>query len=274
MEESLAPVRCRELNALVLEVLVDREADIARIVHHARRADDATAIARYAPSAGRQASTAAAHREALAHFRVAAAYDAELSAADRAELLTDYAIECYFTNETVEGLEAAERALALWQELGVSIREGDVLRWLSRLHWWLGHSEQAVKTGLAAVDVLTSIPQSNELAMAYSNLAQVFMLAQQVEAAEAWATKAIAVARELGDQSTLAHALNNLGSTRLRVGDKAGYALLEESLEISVRERFDDHAGRAYANLVWTTLDYREYEKAERYVADGLGGMP
>ena len=270
MEESLAPVRCRELNALVLEVLVDRGADIARIVHHARRAGDATAIARYAPSAGRQASTAAAHREALAHFRVAAEYDAELSAEDRAQLLTDYAIECYFTNETVEGLEAAERALALWQELGVSIREGDVLRWLSRLHWWLGHSEQAVKTGLAAVDVLTSVPQSNELAMAYSNLAQVFMLAQQVDAAEAWATKAIAVARELGDQSTLAHALNNLGSTRLRVGDRAGYALLEESLEISVRERFDDHAGRAYANLVWTTLDYREYEKAERYVADGL----
>jgi DNA-binding CsgD family transcriptional regulator/tetratricopeptide (TPR) repeat protein len=106
--------------------------------------------------------------------------------------------------------------------------------------------------------------------MAYSNLAQVFMLAQQAESAEDWAAKAIAVARELGDQSTLAHALNNLGSTRLRLGDLGGYALLEESLEISVRERFDDHAGRAYANLVWTALDYRQYAEAERNIEEGL----
>jgi DNA-binding CsgD family transcriptional regulator len=270
MEESLTPGRRRMLNAVVFDALAGREADIARIVHHARGAGDATAIARYAPAAGRRASTAAAHREALAHFRIAVEYADELSAEAHAQLLTDYAVECYFTNEAVEGLAAAQRALALWRREGITIREGDVLRWLSRLHWWLGHGEKAVETGLAAVDVLTSIPASKELAMAYSTLAQVYMLAQQSSAAEAWATKAITVARDLGDQGTLAHALNNLGSTRLRLGDTSGYGLLEESLDISVRGRFDDHAGRAYANLSWTALDYREYEKAERYIEDGL----
>ena len=270
MENSLAPRRRRELNAMVFEVLLDRKADIARVVHHARQARDSAAIARYAPAAGRLASAAAAHREALTHFRVAARYAEELDLEDRAQLLSDYAIECYFTNEAVEGLAAAERALQLWRQLADTIREGDVLRWISRLHWWLGHGEKAVENGLAAVKVLTSVDKSNELAMAYSNLAQVFMLAQQAEAAEDWATKAITVARELGDQSTLAHALNNLGSTRLRLGDLDGYALLEESLEISVRERFDDHAARAYANLVWTALDYRQYDKAERYIEEGI----
>jgi DNA-binding CsgD family transcriptional regulator/tetratricopeptide (TPR) repeat protein len=270
MEDALVPERRRELNALVLEVLLDRKADIARVVHHAREAHDSAAIARYAPAAGRLASAAAAHREALTHFRVAARHAAELEVEDRAQLLSDYAIECYFTNEAVEGLAAAERALELWRQLADTIREGDALRWISRLHWWLGHGEKAVENGLVAVKVLTSVDKSNELAMAYSNLAQVFMLAQEAEAAEAWATKAIEVARELGDDSTLAHALNNLGSSRLRLGDLDGYALLEESLEISVRERFDDHAGRAYANLVWTALDYRQYEKAERYIEEGL----
>ena len=270
MEGSLTPLRRRGLNEFVIKMLVSRNADIARIVHHARQAGDGAAIARYAPAAGRRASGAAAHREAVAHFRIAIQYVAEFSVEERAQLLTDYAIECYFTNDAVEGLAAAERALVLWQELGETNRAGDLLRWLSRLHWWLGHSEKAVEDGLAAVEVLTSVSPSKELAMAYSNLAQVFMLAQEADAAEDWATRAIALARELDDQDTLAHALNNLGSTRLRVGDLGGYALLEESLRIAVRERFDDHAGRAYANLVWTALDYREYDRAERYIEEGL----
>ncbi len=270
MEQSLRPSRRRALNEFAVEILVSRSADIARIVHHARQAGDGTAIARYAPAAARRASVAGAHREALAHIRVAVEYADQFAAADRAQLLTDYAIECYLTNDAAEGLASAERALELWRELGVTSREGDLLRWISRLHWWLGQSEKAVEAGLAAVDVLSSIPRSNELAMAYSNLAQVFMLAQDADAAEKWATKAITVARELDDQNTLAHALNNLGSTRLRVGDTGGYALLEESLDIAIRGRFDDHAGRAYANLVWTALDYRRYDHAASYIEEGL----
>jgi DNA-binding CsgD family transcriptional regulator/tetratricopeptide (TPR) repeat protein len=270
MEESLTPQRRRALNALVHEALANREADIARIVHHACQAGDAAAIASYAPAAGRQASKAAAHREALAHFRVAVECSDKLPADEQAQLLTDHAIECYFTNEAVEGLASAERALLLWRELGATTREGDLLRWLSRLHWWLGHGEKAHETGLAAVEVLSTVPRSRELAMAFSNLAQVSMLAQQADPAETWAEKAIAVARELDDRSTLSHALNNLGSTRLRVGDMEGYTLLEESLDIAVTERYDDHAGRAYANLTWTALDYRDYPRAERYLDEGL----
>jgi DNA-binding CsgD family transcriptional regulator/tetratricopeptide (TPR) repeat protein len=270
MEESLTPPRRRELNAFVLDVLSSREADSARIVHHARRAHDQPAIARYAPEAARRASAAAAHTEARAHFRIAVEYSDGLDLEDQAQLLIDYAIECHFTNEEVDGLASAERALSIWRELSDTIREGEALRWLSRLHWWLGHGDQAIECGLAAVEVLTSVNRSKELAMAYSNLAQLFMLSQQSDAAEEWATKAITAARELDDQDTLAHALNNLGSTKLRVGDLDGYALLEESLAISVRERFDDHAGRAYANLTWMNLDFRDYEAAEKHIEEGL----
>ena len=270
MEESLDPPRRRVLNAFVVEALANRDADIARIVHHARQAGDGEAIALHAPVAARRASATAAHREALAHYRLAVEYAAGISMEDRAQLLTDYAVECYLSNEAVEGVAAASQALELWRALGRALRVSDVLCWLSRLYWWLGKSERAVSTGLAAVEAIGSLPRSKELARAYSNLAQLFMLAQQSDAAEDWASKAITVARELDDQNTLAHALNNLGSTRLRDGDPAGFALLEESLEIAVREKFDDHAGRAYANLVWVTLDYREYEDAARYIEEGL----
>ena len=270
MEESLDPPRRRVLNAFVVDALANRDADIARIVHHARQAGDADAIARYAPAAARRASATAAHREALAHYRLAVEYAAGTSMEGRAQLLTDYSVECYLANEAVEAVAAASQALELWRALGSTLRVSDVLSSLSRLYWWLGKSERAVSTGLAAVEVLGSVPRSKELARAYSNLAQLFMLAQKSDAAEEWANKAITVARELDDQNTLAHALNNLGSTRLRAGDTQGFALLEESLEIAVRERFDDHASRAYANLIWVSLDYRQYEKAERYIDEGL----
>jgi DNA-binding CsgD family transcriptional regulator/tetratricopeptide (TPR) repeat protein len=270
MEESLAPQHRRSLNSFAADELANREEDIARIVHHARRAGDGEIIARYAPAAGQRASAAAAHREALAHYRLAVEYADAISVESRAQLLTEYAVECYLTNEAVEGVAAAAQALELWRALGATIHEGDVLCWLSRLYWWLGKGDEAVSTGLAAVEVLSSVGRSKELAMAYSNLAQLFMLAQRADAAEKWADKAIALARELDDRNTLAHALNNLGSTRLRAGDKNGFALLEESLEISVKEQFDDHAGRAYANLVWVSLDYRHYKRAERYVEEGL----
>lgn len=270
MEETLSPQRRSELNQLVLDTLVSHDADVARIVHHGQLAGDGAALAHFAPTAGRQASAAAAHREALAHFRLAVAHLGELGAEDRALLMTDYAIECYRTNEVVESLDAAEQALEMWRDLGNTQREGDLLRWRSRLLWWLGRGQEAEASGAGAIEVLETIPHTRALAMAYSNLAQLCMLAQRSKPAEVWASKAIDVARELGDHATLAHALNNLGSARVRVGDLTGFGLLGESLEISLREQLDDHAGRAYANIIWTELDYRRYDDAERHLEEGL----
>ena len=270
MEASLSPQRRRRLNQLALETLVDHDADVARIVHHAQRAGEGPALARFGPAAGRQASAAAAHHEALAHFRLAVDHLDQLSAEEGAVVLTELAVECSFTNEAVEGLTAAERALGMWRDLDNTEREGELLRWMSRLLWWLGRSDEAEASGIKAIEVLETIPRTRALAMAYSNLAQLYMLAQRSSPAETWATKAIEVARELEDHATLAHALNNLGSVRARVGDMSGFELLNESLEISLREQLDDHAGRAYANIIWTELDCRLYDDAARHLEEGL----
>jgi DNA-binding CsgD family transcriptional regulator len=96
------------------------------------------------------------------------------------------------------------------------------------------------------------------------------MLAQDFAPTLEWATKAIDSARELGDQATLAHALNNLGSAQVRIGDLEGFDLLRKSLEIALEHGFDDHAARAYSNLIWTALDYRMYDLADRYLEEGI----
>ena len=269
-EKSLSPARRVDLNAKIMLALIEHGGDVARIVHHAQMAGDGSMLARFAPLAGRLASAAASHLEAIALFRLAVDHMAILKPRDQARLLSDLAVECHFTGQAADGLSAAQRALDLWRGLGEVEREGEMLRWMSRLHWWLGEPDEAERTGDAAVATLDALGPSSELAMAYSNLAQLHMLSQRFDPAVHWAAKAIEAARALDDHATLAHALNNLGSTQVRVGDLAGIALLEESLTVSIRERLDDHAGRAFANIIWTALDYHDYDTAERYLKEGI----
>jgi DNA-binding CsgD family transcriptional regulator len=270
VRDSLTAERRRQLNAVLLAALIAAEDDVARIVHHAKEAEHRAAIVRYGPVAARQAADASAHREALKHYRLSVGYLEDVATADQAALLLAYGVECYLTNEAVEGLDAAQRAVELFRIVDDAEREGEALRLLSRLHWWLGDPKRAEATGLQSVEVLEAIDHSPNLPMSYSNLSQLSMLAQDAATAQRWATKAIASARAVGDQAALAHALNNLGSTQARAGDIAGLDLLKESLNVSVGGNLEDHAGRAYANLIWTLLDYRMFEDAARYLEEGL----
>jgi ATP/maltotriose-dependent transcriptional regulator MalT len=269
--ETLDERRKVEINAAVLAALTGGRADVARIVHHALEAGDADAVAEYGPIAARQAAAVSAHREAVAHYRASVAHLDHVPPADRAELLIAYAIEAYLTGDSATAIESAGGALDLARKSGDVQRQGVALRWLSRFHWWLGQPKEAEIAGQTAIALLESVPGSSELPMAYSNLAQLHMLAHNATEAESWATKAIESARAIGDASALAHALNNLGSTRARAGNSRGIDLLRESLDLSLAEGLEDHAGRAYANLIWTLLDVRRFDEARRCIADGLG---
>jgi tetratricopeptide (TPR) repeat protein len=259
-----------DLNVAVMTALIDSRAEVARIVHHAREAGHGAAVAKYGPLAGAEASAASSHREALAHYRAVLDHLDHVDAHARAGVLLDYAVECYLTGDSAEAMNAANRALELAQSERDLQCEGVALRWLSRFHWWLGHAEAAELSGRRAIELLETVPDSPALPMAYSNLAQLHMLAQDASEAEHWATKAIESARRIGDQAALAHALNNLGSTRARVGDLSGLELLRESLDVSLREGLEDHAGRAYANLIWTLLDFRRLDEAHDLLDGGI----
>jgi hypothetical protein len=58
--------------------------------------------------------------------------------------------------------------------------------------------------------------------MAYSNRAQLDMLAHDGGSAVQWAERAIRLAEQLGNKEVLSHALNNLGTARHSSGDLAG----------------------------------------------------
>ncbi|SNS60371.1 Predicted ATPase [Asanoa hainanensis] len=262
VEGSLSVLHRRELNRRILAALSGGPVDVARLMHHAREAGDDGAVLRYGPEAARQAAAVAAHREAVGHYRAVLTHSERLGAPVPAEVLEGYSVECYLSGLSAEAVTARRNALALREAAGDREKVGDGLRWLSRLHWWDGNRTAAEETAAQAIAVLRELPPGPRLAMAYSNQAQLDMLAYRLSAAARWAAPAIELARQFGDQEILTHALTNIGTARLQGGDAGGRAALDEAFQVAVASGLDDHAARALCNLATTASELRDYRHA------------
>lgn len=268
VEESLSPVRRAAMHAEVLAALAARPGvDPARLVHHAHHAGATAAVLRWAPVAARRAAELGAYRQATAHYATALEYAAGLPDGERAALLEAYSVAAYLGGRAPDALTARRRALALREALGGAAEIGAGLRWVSRLAWWTGRAGEARQAGLRAVEVLRALPPGRELAMAYSNLSQLCMLADELDAAIDWGERALELAGRCGDRDTELHARVNIGSARLQRGQAEGAAELERVYEEAVAEGVDDHAARALVNLASMSVDLADYDTAERAMA-------
>jgi len=270
-EDSLSPARQQSLHARVLSILAARPGIApARLAHHADASRNVADVLRFVPIAAEQAASAGAHREAVAHYRVALKHAELLPSAERARLLESYSYECYLTDQAEESIEARSAALAIWRAAGERLREGDALRWLSRLNWFAGRRADADRYGAEAVAVLETLPPGPELAMAYSNRSQLDMLAHEIDSAVHWARRTIDLAEPLERNDIVCHALNNMGTARLVGGDPAGWDDLHRSLRIGLEGDYQEHVARAYTNLSSQAAATRLFDRANRYLTDGI----
>ena len=106
--------------------------------------------------------------------------------------------------------------------------------------------------------------------MAYSNRAQLHMLADGNQQAVLWGRRAIALAQDLGATETLVHALNNVGTAELLSQDEQGRIKLEESLRLALANDFQEHVARAFTNLSSAAIRARNYHLAGSYLNDGI----
>lgn len=271
IEDGLPLVRRQSLHATILALLTRRGGvSPARLAHHATEARNVEAIRRLAPVAAEEAIRADAHREAAAHYRTLLAHAESFDDRERAELLEKLAYECYLTQQEEEALAHRQAALAIRRGLGERMREGDTLRWISRLQWFAGRNEEARAAAEEAIAVLEPLPPGPELAMAWSNRAQLHMLAEEIDEAVLWGTRAIDLARTLRDDAILAHALNNVGAAEDMAGREEGAAKLDESLRISLEQGYAEHAARAYTNIGSGAVRSLEYTRAERMLDEGI----
>jgi DNA-binding CsgD family transcriptional regulator/tetratricopeptide (TPR) repeat protein len=273
VEDSLTCSRRQSLHTQVLKALCERtsnDVQVARLVHHADNAGDRGAVLRFAPKAARQAAALSAHREAASHYETALRYAQTLPPGERAELLEGRSYECYLTHQMEEARQARLAALAIWKDLGRRDRQGDSLRWISRLSHCSSHKAEAERSAIEAVTILEGLPPGSELAMAYGDLSRQHMLAQQTEEAVHWGMRACELAEKLGATDVLVPALTNVGSARALAGDKEGFALLERSFQLSLTNDLADEVSRAYENFGYISVHHRDYERALSYLNEGI----
>jgi DNA-binding CsgD family transcriptional regulator len=273
VEGALPTSRRRQLHAAVLHALThmpQRAIDLARLVHHAEGAEDAGQVLALAPAAARHAAALCAHQEAARHYRSALCYADQLGPEQRVALLEELAYECYLIGGIAEALDARYAALPIWQQLDNREKQGQTLRWLSRLSWFLGNRRHAYRYAVEAIELLEQLEPGNELALAYTNRSQIHMLSYESAEAIDWGERALALAATLGAVATRAHALNNVGNALNSLGSAQGLRLLEESLQLSLAHRLEEHAARAYCNLGSAYVLERNYRRAIEYLDAGI----
>ena len=214
----------------------------------------------FAPAAAERAADFGAHGESAAQFARALRFADGLPGEERAHLLERRAYECYLIHAIDEAIEARRLALVEHRSRRDRLREGDTRRWLSRLAWFAGDGAEAEAEARAAIRLLEPLPSSPELAMAYSNMAQLRMLAGDVPGTRDWGGRAIELAERLGYTDVLVHALNNVGSAELSGGSIDGAAKLERSLQLAADAGLEEHVARAYTNLAVGAIETREYD--------------
>ncbi|HEY6900149.1 MAG TPA: AAA family ATPase [Puia sp.] len=275
VETSLSPFIRIALNKKILELFGDdfeKKGEIERIIHHAKNANDYELVVHYAPLAAQKAAGLGAHIEAAKLYQSAIEYYQGKDKDILLKLYEPYAYECYLTNKIKEAIIFQTKAHNIWKETEDVENLGNCTWFLSRLWWFDGNRHQAEKYAALAIETLRDEPSSRAKAMTYSNMSQLKMLGEQLIECIYWGDIAIALARELGDEEILCHALNNTGTAQMGVValKERGESLLRQSLALALKNSFQEHAARAYANMASVGITTKDFPYAERALAEGI----
>jgi DNA-binding CsgD family transcriptional regulator/tetratricopeptide (TPR) repeat protein len=271
IEGSLSGVRRAELHARVLDALLGWDVDPARLVHHAVEAGDPEKVVELSLRAAGVAAESRAHAEAAAHYARVLDSPELLDPSAQAEVLEAFAVESYAVGHADPALAACHEAVALRRAEGDATGLADDLRLLSRLLWWAtGDGAAAAQAGDEAVEILEPLGASPALALAYANRAQLLMLAQRTDEAVAVGERAIALARELGDEHALVHAQTTVGSALAYAEGVDGETLLTDAIRLGIAIGADEQVCRAAVNVAWTAVDRQRLDRAEDDCATAL----
>ena len=273
IEDSIPPNRRVALHRAALAALEARggdSPDSARLADHAEAANDQEGVLRWAPAAAERAAHGGSHREAAAQLARALRFGDGLPVDRRAELLQRRVDECWMTDQFDAAIEAQEEALECWRRLGDRLGEGDALRTLSRLLFFVGRVEEGEALASEAVELLERLPPGHELAMAYGNVSQRGMAMRDLDRAVAWGTRALELARSLDDNEAVVYSLTNIGTAELQAGLEDGRIEQERALEIARTHGLEDYAGRAFMSIVWCATERRDFALADAYLERGL----
>ncbi len=275
IEASLSPLVRVSLNKKILDLFLEyfEQADeTERIIHHAKNANEHELVVQYVPVAAKKAACLGAHIEASKLYYSAIEYYQGSNKDLLIEFYEPYAYECYLTRKVKEAIIYQTKSLNIWKEKNATEKIGNSLRFLSRLWWFEGNRNKAESYASQAIEVLNDQSSSRVKAMSFSNMSQLKMLSGEFEDCLCWGEKAIAIAEELADDEILSHALNNVGSVQMEIPSsrQKGIKILQQSLELALKNSFHEHAARAHINLASSSIKMKDYVFAKQALEEGI----
>ncbi len=271
IQSSIAPVRLRGLHQKVVDVLKTRSnARASEVAHHAELAGDVTALLKFAQLAGEEAVRAGAPREAASHFAAMLRQRSSLDPVQTVEVLERHAEQAYLMGAADIAIISMAEAARHRRDAQDIVGLGRDLTRLTRFAWMCGRRAQAEGYIEEAIAVLQTAPAGPELAWAYSHQSQLDMLASRMDSAVSWGERALALARRLGEDEIIIHALANIGSAKSDVMRSGECAEVEQSFQLAVAGKFHDHVERATCNLACTYFWRRDYPAALARIDRGV----
>jgi DNA-binding CsgD family transcriptional regulator/tetratricopeptide (TPR) repeat protein len=227
IEASLTTTESIAIHQALLDVLPD-DTDPARLVHHARGANDVERLIEVGPLAARAAAGVASHREAAAHYRTLEPYMELLPQQEQARVLTDWArMEYYLAN--VEAIDILDRAIGM-HRLHSSARElADALGLAVAVNETHGKTAAAESYAREAIKVLEPEGASAELAEAHSRYADLLLHQGEGRRADVLVDRAIAMGEATGSELAQIRALIVKGMLAYVRGQARGRDLVEEA---------------------------------------------
>ena len=275
IESSLSPWKRLVLNKKILDLLhesFEQSGEIERIIHHAKNANEYDTVVHYAPLAAKKAASVGAHLEASRLYLSAIEYYQGKDKDLLIRFYEAYSYECYLTNQIKEAIIYCAKSLELWKEKEDPEKVGNCLVFLSRLWWVNDNLKKAESLAEQAIEVLKDQLPSGAKAMAFSNLSQLKMFSDLADECIFWGEKAIQMAKELGNDAVLSHAIGHVGAAQVRIpaNQKEGMEKLHQCLEIALKNGYHEHVARGYTYLGYNGIIIKDYEFAKKALETGI----
>ncbi len=152
-----------------------------------------------------------------------------------------------------EGVEELEEARDGLLAAGDREAAAEAALMLANISWKEGRRDSMVAHLEDARSLVAGTPPSRVQASVLSDVARYDMLADRNDSAIEVGREALRMAEQLGLDDLRAHALNNIGSARVAVGDNGGLEDLEESIALAARSKAIPDLLRGHNN--WATMN-------------------
>lgn len=243
VEAAIPPARRLQMHRRMIGLLEEDEGrDVARLAHHAIRAESPDLIVEYAPEAAADALSRGARREAIAFYRAALQHPAQLGPSHEAGLRVLLGTELRLVDKPEESVEILMPAIDHYRESGDAESLANALGLLQGALWNIRRFDEGWAAMNEAMAVLATLGPSETLATTLYRASHNHMLARHAEAAFEHVERARDVADQVGSSRARWLAKMMTGCIHIVVGDPdEGARILEESVaeaEVLGEERF------------------------------------